>query len=117
MEPVAGQNASTIKARVYLQNKEDLHLKIGALLSAKITSSEITGLWLPRNAVVNLGQKQIVFIKTEKHFKTKIIQTGITTDSLVQIISGLTGDESVAANAQFMVDSESFIQTEDNEQK
>ncbi len=117
LEPVAGQNASTIKARVYLQNAEDLHLKIGALLSAKVTTTEIKGLWLPRNAVVNLGQKQIVFIKTENHFKTKVIQTGIVTDSLVQIISGLTGDETVAANAQFMVDSESFIQTEVNEQK
>jgi Cu(I)/Ag(I) efflux system membrane fusion protein len=116
IEPVAGQNASTIRARVYLRNAEDLHLKIGTLLSAKITSTEIEGLWLPRNAVVNLGQKQIVFIKTENHFKTKAIQTGMVTDSLVQIISGLTGDETVAANAQFMVDSESFIQTEGNGQ-
>jgi Cu(I)/Ag(I) efflux system membrane fusion protein len=116
LEPVAGQNASTVKARVYLQNAENLHLKIGALLSAKITSTEIKGMWLPRKAVVNLGQKHVVFIKTENHFKTKIIQTGIVADSLIQIISGLTGDEAIAANAQFMVDSESFIQTEDNGQ-
>lgn len=117
IEPVAGQNAFAIKARVYLQNAEDLHLKIGTLLSAKITPDEIKGLWLPRNAVVNLGQKQIVFLKTENHFKSKIIKTGILTDSLIQIVSGLNGNESVAANAQFMVDSESFIQTGDNEQK
>ena len=117
IEPVSGQNASAIKARVYLQNSENLHLKIGTLLSAKVTPKEINGLWLPRNAIVNLGQKQIVFLKTENHFKTKIVQTGITTDSLVQIISGLSIHESVAANAQFMVDSESFIQTEDNEKK
>lgn len=116
LEPVAGQNASTVKARVYLQNAENLHLKIGALLSAKITSTEIKGMWLPRKAVVNLGQKHVVFIKTENHFKTKIIQTGIVADSLIQIISGLTGDEAIAANAQFMVDSESFIQTEGNGQ-
>lgn len=117
IEPVAGQNASAIKARVYLQNAENLHLKIGTLLSAKITSREINGIWLPRNAVVNLGQKQIVFLKSEDYFITKTIQTGIVTDSLVQIISGLKGNESVAANAQFMVDSESFIQTGDDEQK
>jgi Cu(I)/Ag(I) efflux system membrane fusion protein len=89
IEPVAGQNASAIKARVYLLNAENLHLKIGTLLSAKITSTEIKGMWLPRNAVVNLGQKQIVFLKMENHFITKTIQTGIVTDSLVQIISGL----------------------------
>jgi Cu(I)/Ag(I) efflux system membrane fusion protein len=115
IEPVAGQNASAIKARVYLQNTENLHLKIGTLLSAKITSDTINGLWLPRNAVVNLGHKQIAFLKFENRFITKNIQTGIITDSLVQIISGLTGDEQVAVNAQYMVDSESFIQTGDNE--
>ena len=117
IEPIVGQNASVIKARVYLQNAENLHLKIGTLLSAKITSTKINGLWLPRNAVVNLGQKQIVFLKTENHFVTKIIQTGIVTDSLIQIISGLKGNETIAVNAQFMVDSESFIQTGDNEKK
>lgn len=116
IEPVAGQNAFAIKARVYLKNAEDLHLKIGTLLSAKISPGEIKGLWLPRNAVVNLGQKQIVFLKTENHFKSRVIQTGIISDSLIQIISGLKGDEFVARDAQFMVDSESFIQTGDNEQ-
>jgi membrane fusion protein, copper/silver efflux system len=115
IEPVAGQNASAIKARVYLQNTENLHLKIGTLLSAKIISNAINGLWLPRNAIVNLGQKEIVFLKFENHFTSKKIQTGIVTDSLVQIISGLTGDEQVAINAQYMVDSESFIETGDNE--
>lgn len=115
IEPVVGQNASSIKVRVYLKNAENLHLKIGTLLSAKITPAEIKGFWLPRNAIVNLGQKQIVFLKLENYFRAKVIETGIVTDSLVQIISGLKGDENVAANAQYMVDSESFIQTEDDE--
>lgn len=115
IEPVAGQNASAIKARVYLQNAENLHLKIGTLLSAKITSTELNGMWLPRSAVVNLGQKQIVFLKTENHFVTKSIQTGTVTDSLIQIISGINSDEQVAVNAQFMVDSESFIKATNGE--
>jgi len=116
IEPVTGQNASAVKARVYLQNADNLHLKIGTLLSAKIFSTEINGMWLPRNAVVNLGQKQIVFLKREDYFMTQSIQTGVVTDSLVQVISGLKGDEQVAINAQYMVDSESFIQTGANEQ-
>jgi len=115
IEPVAGQNASSIKARVYLQNGENLHLKIGTLVTAKITTKEISGLWLPRNAVVNLGPKQIVFQKNENHFVTKTIRIGIVADSLVQVISGLTGNENIAVNAQFMVDSESFIETDNHE--
>lgn len=111
IEPFSGQNASAIKARVYLQNADKLHLKIGTLLSATISAAEIEGIWLPRNAVINLGQKQIVFLKTDKYFVSKIVQTGITTDSLIQITRGLQGNEKIAINAQFMVDSESFIQT------
>jgi Cu(I)/Ag(I) efflux system membrane fusion protein len=69
---------------------------------------------LPRNAIVNLGEKQVVFLKKENHFIAKTVQIGIITDSLVQITNGLSGDEQVALNAQYLVDSESFIQTNDN---
>lgn len=111
IEPVVGQNASSVKARVYLQNAEKLHLKIGTLLSAKIMSKPINGLWLPRMAVVSVGQKQIIFVKNGNHFIAKTVQTGFATDSVIQITQGVVGNESVAVNAQFLVDSESFIQT------
>jgi Cu(I)/Ag(I) efflux system membrane fusion protein len=112
IEPIAGQNASAIKARVYLQNEGGQYLKIGTLLTAAITSNEISGLWLQRKAVVNLGQKQIVFKKVKNYFKAQTISTGFLTDSLVQVVDGLTIGEKVAANAQYMVDSESFISTD-----
>ena len=115
IDPVAGKNASAIKARVYLQHANNLHLEIGTLLSAKIPVSQIKGLWLPRNAIVNLGQRQVVFLKSNNHFITKSIRTGMITDSLIQIISGLRGDEMVAVNGQYMIDSESFILTTDDE--
>lgn len=117
IEPVTGGNASTIKVRVYLQNAEKFHLRIGTLLSAKITTSAIDGMWLPRGAIVYLGQKQVVFLKNENHFITKEIQIGVTTDSLVQVIGGLNGKEQIATNGQYLVDSESFIQTSDDENK
>lgn len=115
IEPVTGQNTSAITARVYLNNSKNLHLKIGILVSAEIMSSEITGIWLPRNAIVNIGMKQIVFLKSEGHFIAKEIQTGFMSDSLVEIISGLNGSEELAENAQYLVDSESFIKRAINE--
>lgn len=109
IEPVTGQKTFAIKARVYLKNEENLHLKIGTLLSAKITTTQINGWWLPRSAVISLGQNDIVFLKTKNRFITKSIRSGYLSDSLIQIISGLQNDEQVAYNAQFMIDSESFI--------
>ncbi len=115
IEPVIGQNASAMKARVYVKNNEKLNLRIGTLLSAKIIPVEIKGMWLPRKSVIDLGQQKIVFVQTENHFTSQEIKTGMMTDSLIQIISGLTGDEKIAENAQFLVDSESFIITNNNE--
>lgn len=115
IEPVSGQGASSIQARVYLPNTQGLDFKIGSLLSAKIMTNAIAGLWLPRNSVVNLGQSKVVFLKTDGYFKTKSVQTGMMTDSLIQITYGLQGNEEVAVNAQFLVDSESFINTTDDE--
>ncbi len=115
IEPVTGQNASAIKARVYLENESKHNLKIGTLVNAKINTKEIVGLWLPRKAVINIGQNQIVFLKTKEAFQSKKIRTGFVSDSLVQIIQGLNIDDQVAANAQYMVDSESFIITKEDE--
>ncbi len=117
IEPLVGQNASAIKARVYINNADNLHMKIGTLISAKISSAEIKGLWLPRSAVLDLGQKRLVFLKTGNHFETKFIQSGIVTDSFVQIVSGLQDNEQVAVDAQYMVDSESFLELKNNEEK
>jgi len=115
IEPLTGQNASTIKIRVYLNNNENHFLKIGTLLSAKITTKEIVGLWLPRTAVVNLGQKQIVFFRVDNRFTARQVKTGAINDSFIQITEGLKLNEKVASNAQYMVDSESFIKYNDNE--
>jgi Cu(I)/Ag(I) efflux system membrane fusion protein len=115
IEPVVGQNASAIKIRVYLENTSK-PLEIGTLVNAQIIPKTVEGFWLPRKSVINLGRDQIVFIKSGDHFLTRNIQTGILTDSLVQIISGLKGDEQIAENAQFLVDSESFIKS-DHENK
>lgn len=115
IEPLIGQNASVSKARVYVKNNEKLNLRIGTLLSAKITTAEIKGMWLPRKSVIDLGQRKIVFVQTENHFTSQEIKTGMMTDSLIQIVSGLSGDEKIAENAQFLVDSESFIITNNNE--
>lgn len=116
IEPITGQNAAAVQARIYLSNSDSLKIKIGSLVSVKITAKEISGIWLPRTAVINLGQSQVVFMKSGEYFRTKIIQTGIVTDSLIQITHGLESGEQIAVNAQFLIDSESFINTPGNEE-
>lgn len=115
IEPVIGINNSAIRARVCLDDNRYHGLKIGTLFSAEINATAVNGMWVTRTAMVNRGKMHVVFVKNENHFTAKEILTGLETDSLVQIISGLNGNEQIAENAQYLVDSESFIKATDNE--
>lgn len=114
IEPVLGKNISSIEARVYVDNKKH-QLKIGSLVSAKIYSTSVKGMWLPKSSVIDLGKDQIVFKKEGDKFVTKTVKVGIRSDSYVQIVSGINEKDSVALIAQYLVDSESFINKSSDE--
>jgi Cu(I)/Ag(I) efflux system membrane fusion protein len=52
---------------------------------------------------------EIIFLKNGDVFKVQPITTGIAANNLVQVIDGLNAKDSVAGNAQFLIDSEGFI--------
>jgi Cu(I)/Ag(I) efflux system membrane fusion protein len=53
----------------------------------------------------------VVLVKQSNGFKVHAVQVGIVAGNEIQILNGLTVEDSVAANAQFLMDSESFIKT------
>ncbi|GAB3026448.1 efflux RND transporter periplasmic adaptor subunit [Niabella terrae] len=108
IEPFYRSGSKTITARVYFKNAA-LHLPIGSQLRATISSTITNADWLPQEAVLSLGLNQVAFTKSDGGFIAKKIQTGIRQNNLVQIISGLTVTDTVAANVQYLFDSESFI--------
>jgi Cu(I)/Ag(I) efflux system membrane fusion protein len=59
--------------------------------------------------VLSLGLNKIVFLKKGNVFKAHQVNTGIVTNNLIQVIEGLDAKDSVAMNAQFLIDSEGFI--------
>jgi len=112
IEPFYRDNSKTLTARVYFDNSSR-QLPIGSPVKAIIRGATGPGVWLPREAVLSLGLHQVVLKKENGIFQVMAVQTGITTDSLIQIISGLGTQDSVAANAQFLMDSESFIKVKE----
>ena len=64
---------------------------------------------MSKDAVLSLGIDKVVFIKASGGFKAHKIETGLTYKNQIQLLSGLNDKDSVAANAQFLTDSESFI--------
>ena len=108
IEPFFRKGSKTIAARVNYDNSV-LKLPVGSQVKATIFSASHSGLWLPKEAVLSLGLDKVVFLKTSDGFKVHKIETGHTHKKLLQIKSGLTEKDSVAANAQYLIDSESFV--------
>ena len=110
VEPTYRNGASTPAVRVSLPNPKGL-LRRGTRLTARLTSAATGGWWLPRAAVVDLGTRQVTFVRRGPTFVPVTVQVGQRTGTQVQIRQGLSGTEDVAANGQYLVDSESFLQT------
>ncbi|MBK9958911.1 MAG: efflux RND transporter periplasmic adaptor subunit [Chitinophagaceae bacterium] len=108
IEPFYRKESKTLTARVYFNNS-DLKIPIGSQVKATVFGDTKKAYWLPKEAVLSLGMDKVVFSKTDGGFKAVKIFTGIIHEKHIQIVSGLTATDSVAANAQYLMDSESFI--------
>jgi len=108
IEPIYRKESKTLTARVYFDNAR-LQVPIGSQVRATIFSKAKEAGWLPKDAVLSLGFGKVVFIKTGGGFRAHKITTGMAYGDMVQVIAGLNAADSVAANAQFLTDSESFI--------
>jgi Cu(I)/Ag(I) efflux system membrane fusion protein len=99
------------RIRVYLNNNV-LKLPIGLRLQGIIETNPISGIWLEKEAMISIGNKKIAFLKMNNGFKVKEIKIGIEINDFVQIIDGISVQDTIAKNAQYLIDSESFIKIE-----
>lgn len=109
VQPYFNQQENFLKIRVYLKNTA---LPVGQLVKATVFIEVKEALWLPKESVQDLGLQKIVFIKERGVFKPQQVTTGITANNMV-MVKGISSADEIAANAQYLVDSESFIKTKD----
>ena len=108
IEPFFRKDSKTVTARVYFDNST-LHIPVGSQVKATVFGNAINGNWLPKDAVISLGLDKIVFLKSDGGFKAHKVETGVAYKNKIQITKGISQTDSVAANAQYLSDSESFI--------
>ncbi len=108
IEPFFREGNKTMTARVYFQTP-GMNIPVGSQVKATIFANKLVANWLPKDAVISLGLDKVVFKKDDGVFKAINIKTGISYHDKIQVIDGLTTRDTVAANAQFLMDSESFI--------
>lgn len=89
-----------------------MQLPIGLRLQGRVETNSVKGIWIPKQSMVSIGNKKIVFLKTENGYKVAAIKTGIESNDFVQIIDGISVQDTIAENGNYLIDSESFIKTE-----
>jgi Cu(I)/Ag(I) efflux system membrane fusion protein len=108
IEPFYRKESKTLTARVYFDNS-NLKIPIGSQVRATIFGNTKDAYWLPKEAVLSLGMDKVVFQKSDGGFRAHKINTGITHKNHIQVLDGINETDSVAVNAEYLMDSESFI--------
>ncbi|MEO7462925.1 MAG: efflux RND transporter periplasmic adaptor subunit [Ferruginibacter sp.] len=109
IEPSFSGETRALMARAYINNTS-VKIPIGSQVQATIYPKQKTANWLPAGAVLSLGLNDIVFKKEGPFFRAYKITTGMRQNDKVQVLTGLTITDTIAANAQYLTDNESFIQ-------
>jgi Cu(I)/Ag(I) efflux system membrane fusion protein len=108
VEPLYRDGDRSPTVRVYFDNSSR-EIPIGSAVKATIRPAAVTGNWLPKQAVLSLGTDKVVFLRKDGGFRAHRIVAGSMFEDRVQVLSGLAERDSVAANAQFLMDSEDFV--------
>lgn len=109
IQPELDPQTRTATVRIALPNME-LALRPGMYATARIrTTLAKEATLVPREAVIDTGARQIVFISAgEGKFEPRLVKIGAEGEGgIVQIVSGLMPGETVVTSGQFLLDAES----------
>jgi RND family efflux transporter MFP subunit len=107
--PHLDPTSRTVLARVTLDNPNH-DLSPGMYATANIITRPLAdAVWVPREAVIDTGTRQIAFVlMSQGHFEPRKVRMGMVADGdRVQILEGLAPGEKVVTSGQFLLDVES----------
>jgi len=109
VQPFFSEGEEFLKLRVITHKMDDVH--IGHPVIGKLSAKSSETYWIPSDAIFDSGTEQLVFVKERGSFKPKKITIGIRTSGLVEVKSGLASSDEIAAQANYLIDSESFVKS------
>ena len=107
--PTVAEQTRSIRARVSVANR-DGRLKPGMYATVRLSSPTRPALTVPRSAVVQTGERAVVFVDEGKGALRPVeVVTGRASGDYVEVISGLEAGQRVVTSPQFLLDSESNL--------
>ena len=99
--PLVGQETRTAIGRATLSNP-DGEWRPGLFVNARIKAGEKhIPLMIPKKAVQNIGEESMVFVPAQGGFEGKVVTTGQSDETHVEIISGLSPGEPYVTHGAF----------------
>jgi len=107
--PSLNTETRTLRIRCTLPNPQGM-LKPQMFATVDITADLGSRLAVPEDAVMDTGERQIVYVDKGKGlFEPREVKAGMRADGIREIIAGLKSDERIAASALFLIDSEAQL--------
>lgn len=106
IEPLIGEETRTAVARVVLPRSSHL-LRPGLFVTGHLeVGGEPAELVVPRSAVVDLDQDQMVFVRDGLVFEPRVISVGRQTATSIEVLSGLSPGEEIIVEGAFQLKAE-----------
>jgi membrane fusion protein, copper/silver efflux system len=111
VSPVVDEVTRTAKVRIELPNPGGL-FKPEMYANVTLEKPLANVITVPDSAVMQTGTRSIVFVQTAPgQFTPREVQAGVKAEGLYEIRSGVQAGETVVADANFLVDSESRLKS------
>lgn len=109
--PTLDPKTRTAKVRFELDNPGEM-LKPDMYANVELRVSLGTRLAIPQEAVIESGQKQVVFLHLGGgKLEPRLITTGVKTGEWSEVLAGLNEGEHIVTSANFLIDSESRLKS------
>jgi Cu(I)/Ag(I) efflux system membrane fusion protein len=110
IDPVLNADTRTVRVRTEFQNR-DGKLKPNMFVKAVIAIPSRETLVVPASSVMATGKRSIVWVEVQPNmFEPRDVTIGMSTETYVEVIDGLSEGEHVAETGGFLIDSESALQ-------
>jgi Cu(I)/Ag(I) efflux system membrane fusion protein len=107
--PTLSERTRTLRVRFAVENKSGA-LRPGIYGSANFGVAPRTALTVSRDAIVDTGNTQHVFVVTgERRFVPRTVKLGTRFDQRVEVRDGIAEGDAIVASGVFLIDSESRL--------
>jgi cobalt-zinc-cadmium efflux system membrane fusion protein len=106
IEPIIGESTRTAVARVVLP-RSNAEFRPGLFVTGYVEiGGELAGLVVPRNAVIELDEDKMVFVRVGDTFVPRVVSIGRETSTSIEILSGVEPNEDVVVTGAFQLKAE-----------